>query len=165
MAVTTILLASDGGPGALRAADWVRAQWAGTDAEVIVAVAEVPLPGGAYSLTIVPEGGADEAIYLAPETASELAVAALRETERHLAGMARVRGTIWRGKPVPAILTAIRQLRPGLVVVGRRNLSRGERLLLGSVSAGVVAHSPVPVLVVPPAVAEAVMEEPAAAGE
>jgi nucleotide-binding universal stress UspA family protein len=53
-----------------------------------------------------------------------------------------------RGNVVEAIMQHLEQGPPDLVVVGTRGLSRGSRLLLGSVSSRLVADAPCPVLVV-----------------
>jgi len=49
---------------------------------------------------------------------------------------------------VPALLDHLRSQSYDLAVTGSRGLSRGQRLLLGSVSAGLVGDAPCPVLVV-----------------
>jgi nucleotide-binding universal stress UspA family protein len=53
-----------------------------------------------------------------------------------------------RGKVVESILAHLEHSPPDLVVVGTRGLSRGSRLLLGSVSSRLVSEAPCPVLVV-----------------
>jgi nucleotide-binding universal stress UspA family protein len=52
------------------------------------------------------------------------------------------------GSPVAQILCAAEETDAGLVVVGRRGLGGVKRLLMGSVSEGVVRHARWPVLVV-----------------
>jgi nucleotide-binding universal stress UspA family protein len=62
---------------------------------------------------------------------------------------ARVSGThLRRGMPAAAILGVADALRAGMIVVGRRGLGAVGRVVLGSVSDGVVQHAGVPVLVV-----------------
>jgi nucleotide-binding universal stress UspA family protein len=59
-----------------------------------------------------------------------------------------VAGALLRtGSPVDQILYASEELEAGLVVVGRRGLGGVKRLLMGSVSEGVVHHARCPVLV------------------
>jgi nucleotide-binding universal stress UspA family protein len=53
-----------------------------------------------------------------------------------------------RGDVEPALLEYLAEHPQDLAVVGSRGLSRGRRLLLGSVSAGLVNEAPCPVLVV-----------------
>ncbi len=47
------------------------------------------------------------------------------------------------------ILEAAEEVRPGVIIMGRRGRSGLERLLVGSVTARVIGHSPYKVLVVP----------------
>lgn len=63
-------------------------------------------------------------------------------------GVSRVEVVYLRGEPTPSLLDWIVRNPQDLVVVGSRGLSRGRRLLLGSVSSGLVAEAPCPVLVV-----------------
>jgi nucleotide-binding universal stress UspA family protein len=53
-----------------------------------------------------------------------------------------------QGTPVDAILDLCEELRPGLLVMGSRGLGPVGRLVVGSVSEGVVHHARCPVLVV-----------------
>jgi len=53
------------------------------------------------------------------------------------------------GNPPDEVLAEIERTGPDLVVVGRRGLGRTASLVLGSVSASLLRHSRVPVLVVP----------------
>lgn len=63
-------------------------------------------------------------------------------------GVARVDVVYLRGDPLDALLDWLRGYPQDLIVVGSRGLSRGRRLLLGSVSSGLVSQAPCPVLVV-----------------
>ena len=60
----------------------------------------------------------------------------------------RVRATIRSGIPVRGLLAAATAGRADVVVVGARGAGPVRRMLLGSVAAGVLARSPVPVLIV-----------------
>ena len=53
-----------------------------------------------------------------------------------------------RGTPIDAILDLCKEIEPGLVVVGSRGLGPLRRILIGSVSEGIVHHAHCPVLVV-----------------
>jgi nucleotide-binding universal stress UspA family protein len=63
-------------------------------------------------------------------------------------GAAGVESVILEGEVLETLLHWISHHHPDLVVVGSRGLSRGRRLLLGSVSSGLVNRAPCPVLVV-----------------
>ena len=52
------------------------------------------------------------------------------------------------GPPIDAILDLCEEIRPGLLVMGSRGLGPVRRMLVGSVSEGVVHHARCPVLVV-----------------
>jgi nucleotide-binding universal stress UspA family protein len=58
--------------------------------------------------------------------------------------------TGWRVPAYAAILQEAREAEAGLIIVGRHGRTGLARLLLGSVAARVIGHSPVSVLVVPP---------------
>ncbi len=66
------------------------------------------------------------------------------------AGVVNVSGLCEEGVVVDEILTQVNAHRSDLLVVGSRGLSTAKRLLLGSVSTGLVTHAPCPVLVVRP---------------
>jgi nucleotide-binding universal stress UspA family protein len=53
------------------------------------------------------------------------------------------------GDPASVILSAVRELDAGMIVVGTRGLGGAARVLLGSVSSRVVSEGSVPVVVVP----------------
>jgi nucleotide-binding universal stress UspA family protein len=59
----------------------------------------------------------------------------------------KVEGVVLRGRPATAIVDRARSMQADLVVVGSRGHGTIESMLLGSVSAEVVDHAPVPVLV------------------
>ncbi len=63
-------------------------------------------------------------------------------------GARRVDVVYLRGEALEQILGWLRTHPQDLVVVGSRGLSRGRRILMGSVSSGLVSDAPCPVLVV-----------------
>ena len=65
----------------------------------------------------------------------------------------RTQAVVVEGHPVTAIITQAARLGADTIVVGSHGRTGIQRLLLGSVSARVVAESPVPVVVVPGTVA------------
>jgi nucleotide-binding universal stress UspA family protein len=87
----------------------------------------------------------------------EIAVGARRTAEEG-ARLGATRGLETRPNPVEAagnvwrtLIDGARERRAAAIVVGSRGRSAVSATLLGSVSTGLVHHSPVPVLVVPPA--------------
>jgi len=67
------------------------------------------------------------------------------------AGLSGVTGLCVEGVVVEEILAHANQHPVDLLVLGSRGLTAARRVLLGSVSTGVVTHAPCPVLVVRPA--------------
>jgi nucleotide-binding universal stress UspA family protein len=63
-------------------------------------------------------------------------------------GVTSVEPVFLQGEVVPALLAFLVSHPHELLVVGSRGLSRGRRILLGSVSASLVNEAPCPVLVV-----------------
>ncbi|HTW39872.1 MAG TPA: universal stress protein [Thermoplasmata archaeon] len=66
------------------------------------------------------------------------------------AGLTAVTGVTYEGVVVDEIVNHLEEHPTDLLVIGSRGLSTAKRLLLGSVSTGVVTHAPCPVLVVRP---------------
>ena len=88
---------------------------------------------------------------LVPASDDGKAFAAVLEEERDKArarSVPRVEVVYLRGEPLETLLDWLGRNPQDLVVVGSRGLSRGRRLLVGSVSAGLVNEAPCPVLVV-----------------
>jgi nucleotide-binding universal stress UspA family protein len=66
------------------------------------------------------------------------------------AGLMQVLGVTREGVVVDEILEEVKAHPTDLLVVGSRGLSTAKRILLGSVSTGLVTHAPCPVLVLRP---------------
>jgi nucleotide-binding universal stress UspA family protein len=83
------------------------------------------------------------------EKALRMHLERLREAA-HARGLSKVTTVFLLGEPLPSLLSFLERQRAELVVVGSRGLGLGGRLLLGSVSTGLVHQAPCPVLVIRP---------------
>jgi nucleotide-binding universal stress UspA family protein len=139
------LLATDGSAGAGVALDLARGlRWpAGSRVRIV---------------TVVPSGAAvfagpwpAVALLQADAIASRLWQAATETVEQERERLERpgldVSVEVLRGRPATAIVEAASRMRADLVIVGSRGHGAIESMLLGSVSAEVVDHATVPVLV------------------
>jgi len=72
------------------------------------------------------------------------------QVEARKRGIPSVTSTFLQGDVVPTLLEFLRSHPQDLVITGSRGLSRGRRLLLGSVSSALFGEAPCPVLVVRP---------------
>jgi len=140
-----VAVAIDGSPAAEQALG-TAIEVAGRFSAELLVIAIVPLPAvyvapnAPFVPTTVPGNLVDRF--------RELVDAAV--SKARAAGVASVRGVCEEGPVVEGILARVRSEGSDLLVVGSRGLSAAERLLLGSVSTGVVTHAPCPVLVVRP---------------
>lgn len=147
-----ILVPFDGSHNAERALAWAAMVATGTDAHVIVVVAyEQPLTMRGRGATYVEEVRdhlAEEAAGLAAEAVDVLARTGVTAS-----------GQVVKGDIANAILDTVDTEGAGLIIMGRQGmtaevggmstlLDRARDLLQGGVTAKVVRHAPVPVLVV-----------------
>jgi nucleotide-binding universal stress UspA family protein len=104
----------------------------------VIPAATIGIPGGLLETTV------SESCY-----AEEIQSGAERETGDvlHKAG-AQFTARRELGHPVDRIVSTASDEKVDLIVIGSRGLGGFERLLLGSVSEGVLRHAPCPVLVV-----------------
>jgi len=136
-----ILVGFDGSPHSRRAVQ-VATEIAGRfQATLTIAVVRPPTRG--------PEAAQLEALVPLSEDGRTLAALLDELRERALAhGIRVVEPVTLRGEVLDSLLDYLARNPQDLVVVGSRGLSRGRRLLLGSVSAGLVNSAHCPVLVV-----------------
>jgi nucleotide-binding universal stress UspA family protein len=137
-----ILLATDGSPSAARAAD-VAIEIAHAAKAPLHVVAAWSIPASAFGyapLVIVPEVADAER-----EKAADAVAQAVEQAEA--AGVS-VSSEVREGQAVEEISAAAREAHASLVVVGAHGWGALKRLVVGSVSMGVLHHAPCPVLVV-----------------
>jgi nucleotide-binding universal stress UspA family protein len=139
-----ILVAFDGSGPARRAVHVATEIAARFHAVLTLAVVRPlgPSGGDAYLESLVPLSDEGKAFVSIVEEVRARALA-------H--GAASVESALLQGDVVETLLRWIDHHPQDLLVVGSRGLSRGRRLLLGSVSSGLVSKAPCPVLVVRPA--------------
>jgi len=138
----TLLMASDGSPGALRAAEWIARHFA--PAQVVLTIVVVreqysPKFNSLYPMYTPTEDDVNT---------EQWALDTVTETAARL-GEFRPTPKIRVGDPVREILAEVRETVPDLLVVGHRGLRGLEGMVMGSVAKSLVQHSPVPVLVIP----------------
>ena len=132
-----VLIATDGSDDAKAAVEWLRRLPLPPDREVMALTVVVPplVPAFGEAMGDLHRALIADARRLADNTAAEL-----------LAGRRAV-GRVVEGDPREEIVTAARSWGADLIVMGARGLGALKELLLGSVSLGVAAHAPCPVLV------------------
>lgn len=139
--IDRILIATDGSPGSLAAAEEGVRLAKLLDADVtFVAVAHAPLPvlGDPYYQRAVTEN--------LGHMRAALAKAVPYAEERHVTYQTE----LLEGSPAKAILRLARSRDVDLIVVGSRGLGTVKGTLLGSVSSAIVHHADRPVLVARP---------------
>jgi nucleotide-binding universal stress UspA family protein len=148
--LSRVVVGFDGSAHARRALAWLARvrPWPGAQALVVSVIDPVRVP----SMGMLPESVrgalAGEARKLRDE-AQRKARRAAEAAARPLAGTGwQPRVEVREGVPVTELLRTAREARADLVVVGARGTTGVRRLLLGSVSAGVLKDCPVPVVVV-----------------
>jgi nucleotide-binding universal stress UspA family protein len=138
---TRILLATDGSPDAalaLRAAVDLSTR-AASELHVVHAWQALPsYPHPSIAMATDPGPYEQEAQRVLFEQLDDMEAAGGEAAGAHLK----------RGRPYEVIANLAVELRVGLVVVGSRGLGPVKRLVLGSVSEGVIDLAPAPVLVV-----------------
>jgi nucleotide-binding universal stress UspA family protein len=148
--LSRVVIGFDGSAHARRAIAWlarVRA-WPGAQALVVSVIDPVRVP----SMGMLPESVRGVLAGEAQELRDEARSKARRVAEtaaRPLAGTGwQPRFEVREGVPVTELVRVVREAKADLVVVGARGVTGVRRLLLGSVSAGMLKDCPVPVVVV-----------------
>lgn len=142
-----ILLAVDGSRPSDRARDLVAAlplQDGGTVRIVTVVPTTAELLGIPWSVAVAAD---EEAVEAASSQVHRDALEAAEREIRCAHADLVIESIMLRGRAASVIVEEAREMRADLVVVGHRGQGRWESMLLGSVSAEVVDHSPCPVLV------------------
>jgi nucleotide-binding universal stress UspA family protein len=137
-----ILLAFDGTPEARRASKVVLEIAARFHSRVTVAIVRPP--------SATPSDDLENLVPLDSEGKSLTTLLDDLRTEAQTKGVTALDPVFLRGEVVPSILEYLGRNPQDLAVAGSRGLSRGRRILLGSVSTGLVNEAPCPVLVVRP---------------
>jgi nucleotide-binding universal stress UspA family protein len=140
-----VLLAVDGSEPAGLGVDLVANVAWPTGTEVLVAESiesGAGLFGGEWPALAIPEANRVEA-----EVRAEADRTVCQVQERLARPGLNVHAVVLRGRPASSIVDRARSMPADLVVIGSRGHGTIESMLLGSVSAEVVDHSPAPVLV------------------
>lgn len=144
MQTLSLLLASDGSDGALRAAQWVAERFTREDVRITVATASRSIIDvGSPVFAAVPA-------YAEPleDAAAETARQACKKTEQAL-GEFDIKGVVLEGRTIAGALIAYAEERGfDAIVAGRRGHSL-THVLLGSISSELTHRSSVPVWVIP----------------
>jgi nucleotide-binding universal stress UspA family protein len=143
---TRILLASDGSPGALQAAQWLD-RFADLTLMYVTVMTVIPASLGLGQIAYVVD----------PNIHTQLMDAVIAEAEEAARQTVDVMPRLhppWFTQIAPnivqAILDAAAEQAVDIIVVGRRGHGTWSSTLLGSVSLRLITHSPRPVWVIPP---------------
>ena len=134
-----IILATDGSPDSQRAVEYARDLAVQHDARVIIVHAFEPIS------SIWGDAIQEEHIKKRISKGEQVTASAKQNLQE--AGVTS-EVEILEGPPADAILRVVDTYDPDLIVMGTRGLTEPTSLLLGSVSHRVLAHNPVPVLLV-----------------
>jgi nucleotide-binding universal stress UspA family protein len=145
----SVLVAVDGSPNSMRAAD-VAVDLAKKTGALFYVISVIPTPVYAATSAQSAAGSgpvAEEFFDRAKKDAQGFVASVVSKAE---AGGLKVRGEIIENVPsvVEAITDYAQEWRIEVIVVGTRGLSGFKKLLLGSVSSALVSHAPCSVLVV-----------------
>lgn len=139
-----LLLASDGSPGSLRAADWISTKFSPNDLQLRVAsVSRHPVDVGSPVIAALPDyAGSLE------DPALQEAQEACHRTQEHLRAFPGP-AVILSGQTIVTALLNYAADHPFDALVAGRRSQAGVARLLGSISSELAAHSPIPVWIIP----------------
>jgi nucleotide-binding universal stress UspA family protein len=140
-----ILLCADGSDHARHAAAAAIAIAKRFDSEVVVIHAAAPPPSAVFAIDIDPALNRED-LYAASLGIQRHILCEVSQTLESAGVRFRLRDVT--GQPVEEIINAAKTEKVDLIVVGSRGLGGFQRLMVGSVSDGVVHHAHCPVLVV-----------------
>jgi nucleotide-binding universal stress UspA family protein len=147
--VRRVVIGVDGSPNARRAVELVARL---PHARLDVTVVRVVEPRTVLTAGRLPESIRSIVLHELAVLNDKMVREARQEVEAATSRLKRAggkaRGQVWQGTPLPALLEAVDRTDANLLVVGARAASGVKRALLGSVAAGVLNRSSVPVLVV-----------------
>lgn len=150
MRTMSILLATDGSPEALSAAEWLD-HWADPDRAHITVATVIAPPSMSWTVGAggVPLDAAayNETFEAMLEDEKGKAEKALEDTREQLKQCPAVKAEVLIGTPPQALVDYAKTHHVDLIVMGRRGHSALGNLM-GSVSFGVLHRSPVPVTIV-----------------
>jgi nucleotide-binding universal stress UspA family protein len=135
-----VVVGTDGSAPSLEAVRQaaLAAQWRDSPLRIVHAFSWPAMPAG---IGPWPDGGTGAGLLHDAENMLDIAAKAARDVSPGL----ELSTHLVPGWPVPVLLAAAREA--GLLVLGGRGLSEFSGIVIGSVTAQVAAHSPVPVLV------------------
>ena len=143
---STILVCTDGSDDAARALKASVELGQKLECEIILVNAINPAPLVApYVMAVEAAPDTDAIIRVSEENQRAILCAASAEVEK---ASIRVRTRAEMGQPVDSIIRVAEEEKVDLIVMGCRGLGGFRRLLLGSVSDGVLHHAHCPVLIV-----------------
>jgi nucleotide-binding universal stress UspA family protein len=140
-----VLLATDGSPAANRAVDLVAGiAWPEGSAVQVVQATEI---GAAVLAGPWPAAGYGQVDRLEAELRQEAQGTVEETRDRLIRPGLEVTAAVLPGRAATVIVDAAKQAGADLIVMGSRGHGTIESMLLGSVSAEVIDHAPVPVLI------------------
>jgi len=150
MKALTLLLATDGSPSSLHAAEWLNQFVSPEHTQITLAtVVTVPTIDHFATTGLYPNSGElyQEALEEAYQDAQKKAQSALTETAAKLTACPPVTTVTLSGNPADAIVDYAQSHHVDVIVMGRRGHSALGNLF-GSVSFGVLQRSKIPVTIV-----------------